>query len=99
MSKIRVKVSDLTKTETGVENGIDAIFEFEGYGLSIVGEVTLIKNKLGYWSAWGDPDHWVSGEALNQLMILPDKKFTEVLNAIEAAAAEAIEKIADELGY
>ena len=61
--------------------------------VTIEGEVTLLPRPDGDgYGAWGEPAHWISGDALCQLMRLPLDEFHCALRAIEQACATAIEE-------
>lgn len=97
---LRITDEDVIEVETyapritvhGVECGVDVDFKFSGYGIKALGQVTMVKHRLGYWTPFGNcPEHWVSGNALDKLKGLDECKFGNALLAISSAALKAIE--------
>lgn len=60
-------------------------------GVEHDGEVTLRLSDFDHeYSAWGDPDHWISGDLLEALRSLDEQRFAVACGNIEAAAIHAI---------
>jgi len=60
-------------------------------GVACQGEATLRRSTFdGEFSAWGQPDHWISGDLLEALRDLDDRHFAVACGNIEAAAIHAI---------
>ena len=77
-------------TDTGTERGVDVDWTLTlSDGREIEGEATLLPREDGSgYGAWGEPAHWISGDALRALMTLPERDCAAALRAIEAACAE-----------
>jgi len=79
-------------TDCEIEGGMDVDFTFEGFGMCVAGEALIVKNTMGDWAAYGNaPDHWVSGEALDELKKLSPDKFRQALSEIQGAAIAALD--------
>ena len=59
------------------------------YG-GVHGGVTLLPDHNGAPTAWGSPEHWVSGELLRRLRELPDVQYHRELDRLEMVARLAI---------
>ena len=93
MSKQIEATADFAReTDTGVEGAKDADVTVTIDGVEYEGEVTLVRHEqTGDWGSWGSADNWVEGRLLDQLAGLSSDDFRAALDAIEAAAREAIE--------
>jgi hypothetical protein len=83
------------ETDCGVEGGIDvnvnvAIGEDTD---EIDGEVTLVRDHGGGWTAYGDsPDHWISSELLIELRKLERADCLRAIRVIREAVLDCAEK-------
>lgn len=77
-----------TCTDTAGATDIDVTVTINGVSLN--GEVTLAPQQYdGELGAFGDPEHWVSGDLLRHLRMLDDSDFRSALDTIESAAGTA----------
>ena len=88
---IEVAVGRVSKSTTGVEEGVDVNFMLTIDGVEHEGEVTLLRHEqTGDWSSWGSLDNWLDGRTCNLLRDLPkdvrDEARDEILSATSAAA-------------
>jgi hypothetical protein len=92
MSELSVKAWNVRATETGASDGVDLDVEVTlPDGRVLDGEVTLRPAADGrprYTSWGGSPDYWLDPQTWGVIRELSN--YADVLDAIEAAAADAV---------
>jgi hypothetical protein len=65
---MEIVASNVRTGETGVDGSVDVdVAVTLEDGTALMGELTLVRDHTGTWSAWGGPDNWVSGALLRDL--------------------------------